>query len=234
MQDVNTINGDSGGEILLPYADDGEAPTDAPMLVGAERGFACFQIDMEHQHVPEAEALPLLGLAQEMRVADDGMWLATVETSGRNYALVQSNRGYDGPSFYEIHNATSDGPAWRDFYYRATYFLLDRIDQQWSPEEVVVRHPTGFGWPEGLMPVVLEAAGNLLDSRPVAIKRLVFGGERPCGLKSADEITKGIEDLSGDDQNGHREIDFEERSPEDLGYNGPAPVRLFKINVLDH
>jgi hypothetical protein len=230
VEKVTTIHGDSEGSIELLFASDEDAPKSAPKIVGAESGYACF--DQSIQNVPDEERMPLLGLANAMRASEEGMWLATVDGSKRRLGIVQSNRGVaEGAGFYESNHGHSDGPVWRDFYYAATYHLLDQIDRDWSPEEIVFHHPTGYGWPPNLMPVVLEGVGNLLDSRSLAIERLIFsnGG---CGLRDPREIADAAQVLAGDEQHGHRPIQAEEQSPEVLGYRGPAPVRLWKVDVL--
>ena len=68
MDDITSIHGDSGGEILLSYAKGGDEPKAAPMLVGAESGYACFRSEIGD--VPDSERLPLLGLADAMRASD--------------------------------------------------------------------------------------------------------------------------------------------------------------------
>ncbi len=233
MQEVTTINGDSGGAITLAFAGPGESPETAPMLVGAESGYACFDGDTRNRGFPDEARFPLLSLANEMRASEDGMWLALVDADQRRYGLVQSNRGMAPGAeggFYQAHHTREDN-VWKDYYYRAAFTLLDEIDRAWAPSDVVVHHLTGHGWPNDLVPVALEATGNLLDRRQVEIQRLVFTNGT-CGLKGAHEIEEAVEALKTDEQHGHREFQVDERDPKDLGYAGPVPVRLLKVDVL--
>ena len=75
---------------------------------------------------------------------------------------------------------------WRDFYYLATYTILSSIDEHWGSREVVLTHPTGHGWPEDLMPTVLDALGHFADREPAPALRRVY--IHRCCLKGPDQV----------------------------------------------
>src|SRR5688500_3926970 len=110
-------------------------PETAPRILGAESGMSCLRIE-ETDRWWSPLAADVLALADAMRSAPDGMWLAFVAVPGeRPLALVQSNRdpAEDVPGFYgSHHDGPTDWRVWNDFYSRAGYYLLDGIERRWS------------------------------------------------------------------------------------------------------
>ena len=227
MEVLGTLTGDRGGSLDLLWGTD-ECPPTAPTVVGAEPGLSCF--DASISSAPKTEADPILRLAKAMRGSADGMWLALVDGDARRCGLVQS----DYSAFYKDHHESYHrGRAWRDFYYRAVYVLLDQIDRRWKTADIELRHPTGYEWRPDLAPTVVEALFNLVDARVLDLKRVHV---HPCSLDGPHAIQEAVRIIEQEQADPHRAaprpIAVEERDPDELGYKGPAEVSLLRVDVL--
>jgi hypothetical protein len=179
-------------EIALTFGA-ARAPRDAPLIAASEVGYS-----------PLGPATAGLACRDEirrvgdsMRDAQHGILLALCECSDdRRFALIQSNRSSseERRSFYDQRPFGRQDPVWRDFYYLATYTALALIDKHWGSREVVLSHPTGHGWPENLMPTVLEALGHFADREPrPALRHLYIHG---CCLGGPDDVLRAMEILN--------------------------------------
>lgn len=171
-----------------------------------------------------------------MRNSSDGLWLVLCDhpQEKRRFALIQSNRSEsdDRRGFYETRHPREDR-VWRDFYYLATYTIFSLIDEHWGADEVVLSHPTGHGWPEDLMPAVLEGLGHFADRQPPGSLRKVCLSV--CCLDGPSEVLKAAEVLNTEQQGSHpprhRRVTPREHDPRKFGFRPEDGLRLFRVAI---
>jgi hypothetical protein len=137
-------------------------PTDAPLICASRVSYSPLGIALSDAIARDE----IRTLANRMRSAEDGAYVALIESppAPRPLALVQDNRGTEGTlNFYQRCQTRKDR-VWRDFYYRTTYVVLAQIEEHWSSADIELSHPTGHGWPTGLVETVLEALGHFADA----------------------------------------------------------------------
>jgi hypothetical protein len=228
-----TLEGRSGNIRL--YAPS-EAPPDAPLLICAEKGYACFA--GAARKAPAPFGSELVELADRIRHAETGAYVGIARVPGapRPIAFVQSNRG----TYYKLHNGAGDNVhAWRNFFYRTTSFLLDRLEEDPSFNALLIEHVAGFGWPPDSLTCVLEALGHHADGNGAG--RLPSLGEvhfsvDVCSLHSPKELERASRPLAGEQTAPgapeRREIAAEEIDPRRFGADAVAQhVRLWRIDV---
>jgi hypothetical protein len=231
---IATLEGRSGK--LTLYAPSEAAP-EAPLLIGAEGGFACFA--GAAREAPEPFSSELVELAGRLRSAEDGAYVGIARVPGapRPIAFVQSNRG----AYYRRHHPAgrTNGYAWRNFFYRTTSFLLDRLEEDPSFNALLIEHLAGSGWPRDSLTCVLEALGHHADGagaeQPNGLGQVHFAVE-DCGLRSPSQLERASRPLNRE-QTGpsipvQREIAAEEVDPRRFGADAVAEhVRLWRIDV---
>jgi hypothetical protein len=222
---VATLGGKQS-TVTIVLGTDG-CPDDAPFVGASELGGSPLGHALENHHV----ATELERLVERMRASQDGALVALVDAppSSRRLGIIQSDRSQN-PNFYGLNRP--DRRLWRDFYYRTTYALLQRVDDAWKSADVELSHPTGFDWPPDLVTTVLEALGHLADDSALSVQRVHLS----C-LHRLDErgVVAAMRRLNNEQSRVapplHREIDATQVSVEDLLDSPAAGAYLFKVAV---
>ncbi|RKQ90889.1 hypothetical protein C8N24_0704 [Solirubrobacter pauli] len=206
------------------------APADAPMIAAAKVSFSPLGTALGRGQGDEL----VRRLSRRMSSRADGLWLALcdVPDASRRFALVQSDRSsVSVPNFYERHHTRRD-EIWRDYYYAAAYVLVREIDRRW-PEttDVVLSHPTGHGWPQGLIESVFDGLWHLADNEELTLRHLHVDA---CCLESPAELERGLDVVDRAQRGGrrrtaHRSLKVDEARVESLGLDGIDGVRLFRV-----
>lgn len=208
-----------------------ERPGHVPFVCASETGYS-----------PLGPALGgarnvLTPLVDWMRSTTNGAYVALVDEppARRPLAIIQSNRGPGGQAnFYESHHTRED-EVWRDFYYKTTFAALREINDRWAAEVVEVSHPTGFGWPQDLVTVVLEALGQISDQFGTAIKKVHL----TCLHDLTFERVRSASDLLSREQSGpaaprHRDFQTERIKMSAAGLQYVEGVSLVQVPVQRH
>lgn len=147
-------------------------------------------------------------------------------------ALVQDNRSADqSPNFYETHHSRQDR-VWRDFYYATTRVLLEEADQLWRSADLELAHPTGYDWPDDLLPTLLESIGHLADDCNLALRRIHLSCLHTL---TEDDVEAAMRRLNAEQLKpnppAHRPLKAGRVQPEDHG--GPAApwASVFRIDL---
>lgn len=197
-----------------------------PLIIGAETGYSCLKGELAAWPIPEL-ADKILEVADGMRDAEDGLWLGTIDPPfGRRLVLVQSNKG----PFYRGHHGpgyAGGGRVWRDFYARASYYALDCADSLWSAPAVEVAHPTGSGWPPGLLPSVLDGLRRWTLTHPERRLQDVYLRVGPCELRSSTQVAQALDQIAGDPETW-KEVPRLKFRPRDLGYPTLDKIAVFQ------
>lgn len=176
-----------GDHAQIEIAGEDTLPSDPPLLVAAEGGFSCFKRAADHG--PAEFAGPLVSLAEAIRHDERGAFVGLATLPGtRAIGFVQSDRG----TFYENRNGHGGRgrPAWRDFMFRTTHCLLERIEQRLRAEEIAVHHIPGHGWPPGALSAFLEALGHFADGgdESRSLRRVYVATGGGCCLRDEGEL----------------------------------------------
>lgn len=156
---------------LHVFAGSDQAPPNCPLLCASETGYSPLGGVLNGAGPPVSS---IGALADWMRGTADGAFVALVDAppAPRPLGLTQDNRGRgETANFYESRHGDAHG-IWRDFYYRSVYTLIAGMDDRWGATDIELTHPTGHGWPGDLITVVLEALGQLADTRELRVERV--------------------------------------------------------------
>ncbi len=224
---VGTLDSSSASPVHIWTTAGALKDRSAPLIIGAETGYSCLKGELAAWPVPELRA-KILEVADGMRDAKDGLWLASINPPlGRRLVLVQSNRG----AFYRDHHGpgyAGGGRVWRDFYARASYYAFDFIDSIWSAASVEVAHPTGSGWPPGLLPSFLDGLRRWSLSHPDrGIQDVYLRVGSPCELRSSAQVAQALDQIAGEPETW-QEVPRLKSWPRDLGYPTLDQIAVFQ------